>query len=60
MLTGGVAGSVFASPPTASILAAIRAVAENNPGSSYCSYSIECVRLTDRFYELDKKIFTHC
>jgi len=31
MLTGGVAGSVFASPPTASTLAAIRAVAENNP-----------------------------
>jgi len=30
MLTGGVAGSVFASPPTASILAAIKAVAKNN------------------------------
>ena len=32
MLSGGVAGSVFASPPTASILAAIRAVAKNNKG----------------------------
>merc|ERR1719500_1939313 len=31
MLTGGVAGSVFASPPTASILAGIRAVARDNP-----------------------------
>merc|ERR1712013_4679 len=31
MLTGGVAGSVFASPPTASILAGIRAVAKDNP-----------------------------
>jgi len=30
MLTGGVAGSVFASPPTASILAGIRAVAKDN------------------------------
>merc|ERR1719245_2256716 len=30
MLTGGVAGSVFASPPTASILAAIRAVARDS------------------------------
>jgi len=30
MLTGGVAGSVFASPPTASILAGIRAVARDN------------------------------
>ena len=32
MLTGGVAGSVFASPPTASILAGIRAVAKDSPG----------------------------
>ena len=32
LLTGGVAGSVFASPPTASILAAIRAVAANSKG----------------------------
>merc|ERR1712013_954406 len=31
MLTGGVAGSVFASPPTASILAGIRAVAKDSP-----------------------------
>merc|ERR1711971_817893 len=31
VLTGGVAGSVFASPPTASILAGIRAVAKDNP-----------------------------
>lgn len=31
MLTGAVAGSVFASPPTASILALIRAVAKDNP-----------------------------
>jgi len=30
MLTGGVAGSVFASPPTASILAGIRAVAKDS------------------------------
>ena len=30
LLTGGVAGSVFASPPTASVLAAIRAVAANS------------------------------
>jgi len=30
MLTGGVAGSVFASPPTASILAGIRAVAKES------------------------------
>jgi len=30
MLTGGVAGSVFASPPTASILAGIKAVARDN------------------------------
>ena len=36
MLTGGVAGSVFASPPTASILAGIRAVARNNNGRKYC------------------------
>ena len=35
MLTGGVAGSVFASPPTASILAAIRAVAKENKGNLY-------------------------
>ena len=35
MLTGGVAGSVFASPPTASILAGIRAVARNNHGRKY-------------------------
>ena len=34
MLSGGVAGSVFASPPTASILAAIRALARSNPGRS--------------------------
>jgi dihydroxyacetone kinase len=32
MLTAGVAGAVFASPPTASILAGIRAVARDNPG----------------------------
>ena len=32
MLSAGVAGSVFASPPTASILSTIRAVAENNKG----------------------------
>jgi dihydroxyacetone kinase len=32
MLTGGVAGSVFASPPTSSILEAIRALATHNPG----------------------------
>ena len=32
MLTAGVAGSVFASPPTASILAAIRAVAAKSKG----------------------------
>ena len=32
MLTGGVAGAVFASPPTASILAGIRAVARDNTG----------------------------
>merc|ERR1719412_1552405 len=30
IITGGVAGSVFASPPTASVLAAIRAVAANS------------------------------
>merc|ERR1712142_605013 len=30
MLTGGVAGSVFASPPTASILEGIRAVSKNS------------------------------
>ena len=35
MLTGGVAGSVFASPPTASVLAAIRAVAKENKGNLY-------------------------
>jgi hypothetical protein len=34
MLTGGVAGSVFASPPTSSILEAIRALATDNPGKS--------------------------
>jgi dihydroxyacetone kinase len=48
MLTGGVAGSVFASPPTSSILEAIRALAAHNPGkiihlfltkiNSYSSY----------------------
>ena len=32
LVSGGVAGSVFASPPTASILAAIKAVAKNNDG----------------------------
>ena len=32
LISGGVAGSVFASPPTASILAAIKAVAKNNDG----------------------------
>ena len=32
MLTAGVAGSVFASPPTASILAAIRALAAKSKG----------------------------
>ena len=32
MLTAGVAGGVFASPPTSSILEGIRAIATNNPG----------------------------
>ena len=34
LLTAGVAGSVFASPPTASILAAIRAVAAKSKGDT--------------------------
>ena len=48
MLTAGVAGSVFASPPTASILAAIRAVARDNPGRGDmgpyvpCAHPLEC------------------
>ncbi len=33
MLSGAVAGSVFSSPPPASILAAVRAVARQNKGS---------------------------
>lgn len=32
MLTAGVAGSVFASPPTSSILEGIRAIAKDNEG----------------------------
>ena len=42
LLTAGVAGSVFASPPTASILAAIRAVAAKSKGDT--SYPSDVIR----------------
>ena len=42
LLTAGVAGSVFASPPTASILAAIRAVAAQSKGDK--SVSSHCIK----------------
>ena len=41
MLSAAVAGAVFTSPPPSSILAAIRAVGEGNPGNSALGGTID-------------------
>ncbi|XP_030855441.1 triokinase/FMN cyclase-like [Strongylocentrotus purpuratus] len=46
MLSGAIAGSVFASPPTSSILAAIRAVGRDNPAGTLLivkNYTGDCI-----------------